>query len=282
MLTRLLNYAVFPLLALTFAGATPTDHTPTRLLGVMYDSIQKVQTVRMKIYALERVERKFLTAHSEIKVQTHPRKVYFINRQRKIEVLHDAAHNEGRALVKPNMFPYVPMLLDPSGALMRKNQHYTVHELGFEFIGKSVALTIKKDKDGVANFRYHGRVKKNGYNCYLIEYENRNYGYVDYKVGEKESATYIAYKLCVNDYLLRYANDLLNDFGYLKKGRVLKVPSLYCKKAVIYLDEHLMLPVSISLYDDKGLFESYDFTDIVINRPFLAGEFSRTFPDYGF
>lgn len=282
MIKRLLSRAALCAFVAVLASGTSTDHTPTRLLGAMYDSIQKVQTVRMKIYAVERVERKYLTANSEIKVQTKPRKVYFVNRARRIEVLYDGASGEPRALVKPNMFPYIPMLLDPAGSLMRKNQHYTIHELGFEFIGKSVALTIKKDKDGIANFRYHGRVKHNGYHCHLIEYENRNYGFVDYKVGEKESATYIAYKLCVNDYLLRYRNNLLNDFGYLKRGRILKVPSLYCRRAVIYLDEKMMLPVSISLYDDKGLFESYDFSEIEVNKPFRSDEFTRGYPDYDF
>lgn len=267
--------------AIVFSGGT-SEFTATRLLAIMYDSIQNVRTLRMNIYALERIERRFLSANSEIKVQTRPRKVYFINRKRGLEVLFDAEHPGGKALVKPNMFPYVPMLLDPSGSIMRKNQHYTIHELGFEFIGKSIALTVKKDQQGLANFKYHGRVAHNGYNCHMIEYENKNYGYVDYKVGEKETATLIAYKLCVNDYLLRYRNDLLNDFGFLRKGKILKVPSLYCKRAVIYIDEKLMLPVGIRLYDDTGIFESYDFTGIEINKPFSSTEFTREFSEYGF
>jgi hypothetical protein len=36
--------------------------------------------------------------------------------------------------------------LDPTGNLMRKNQHYTINELGYSFIGHSIALTINKDK----------------------------------------------------------------------------------------------------------------------------------------
>ena len=281
MLRRWLNrLALLVFASAAFSGGSP-EHPSTRLLGVMYDSIQNVRTVRMKIYALERIERRFLSANSEVKVQSHPRKVYFLNRVRKLEVLYDS-ETGSRALVKPNAFPFIPLLLEPAGALMRKNQHYTINELGFEFIGKSVALTIRKDRNGLNNFTYRGKVKRNGYNCHLIEYENRSYTYVDYTVGEKETATIIAYKLCVNDYLLRYRNDLLNDFGFLKKGRVLKVPSLYCRKAVIYLDERLMLPVSISLYDNAGLFESYDFSEIVVNKPFGDDEFTRSFPVYGF
>ena len=270
-------------IALLLSFANPDkDQGIAKILGHMYDSIANIRTLRMKVSALERIERKYLSANSEIKVQTRPRKVYFINRARRLEVLYNAEVDAARALVKPNIFPYLPLSLDPTGPLMRKNQHYTMHELGFDFIGKSIALTISKDKKGLGNFRYHGKVMKNGFNCYMLEYENPQYGFVDYKVGEKETATVIAYRLCVNDYLLRYRNDLLNDFGFLKKGRTLKVPNLFCKRAVIYIDERLMLPVSISLYDDKGLFESYEFSEIRINKPFRADEFDRDFKDYGF
>jgi hypothetical protein len=165
---------------------------------------------------------------------------------------------------------------------MRRNQHYTIHELGFEFIGKSIALTISKDRNGLSNFRYVGKTKRNGYQCYMLEYENQAYHFTNYLVKEKETASVIAYKLCVNDYLLRYKNDLLNDFGYLKRGSVLQVPTLYCKKAVLYIDDNLFLPVSISLYDDIGLFESYDFTRIRKNVLFRRDEFTREFKEYGF
>jgi hypothetical protein len=255
---------------------------PVRILLQMYDSIRNVSTLRYSVTAIERVERKYHSASSEIKVQTHPRKVYYLNREKKLEILYDAEVAAHKAWVKPNVFPYMTISLDPSGNIMRRNQHYTIHELGYEFIGKSIALTIKKDKEGLANFTYHGRHPKNGYNCHLIEYENKRYTYTDYTVREKETASIIAYRLCVNDYLLRYRNGLMNDFGFLKPGRVLKVPTLYCMRAVVYIDERLMLPVSLSLYDDQGLVESYDYSAIVVNKPFREKEFTRDFPGYGF
>ncbi len=271
------------LLFVVFSFRNPVNELkPARILHQMYDSIKNVKTLRIRVSALERIDRKFFSANSEIKLQTHPRKVYFINRARKLEVLYDSEHLSDKALVKPHVFPYMPIYLDPGGNMMRRNQHYTIHELGFEFIGKSIALTINKDKEGLGNFVYHGKSFKNGYSCLMLEYENKSYGYTEYMVKEKETASLIALRLCVNDYLLRYTNDLLNDFGYLKKGTILKVPTLYCKKAVVYISEKLMLPVSISLYDDKGLFESYDFSGLEINRPFARNEFNRDYPGYGF
>ncbi|MDI1356252.1 MAG: DUF1571 domain-containing protein [bacterium] len=248
----------------------------------MYDSIKNIRTLRQNVHAIERIEKTYSNSVSEIKLQTRPEKVYFRGLSKDVEILYDSEKPEVKALIKLHTFPYLMLNLDPRGNLMRKNQHYTIHELGYGFIGKSVALTINKDRDGIKNFTYRGKAVKNGYTCHLLEYENTNYTYVNYTVRDKETASVIAYELCVNDYLLRYKNNLLNDFGYLKKGTVLKVPTLYCKKAMVFLEEKMMLPVSLSLYDDMGLFESYDYTHIQINKPFQADEFDRDNDAYDF
>jgi hypothetical protein len=253
-----------------------------KILHQMFDSIRNVKNLRVKIYALERFDTKFLTANSELKLEVQPRKLYFINRQKKLEILYNHETHANKALVKVHTFPYVALSLDPTGSMMRKNQHYTINEMGFEFIGYALALTISKDKEGLNHFSLKGKLQKNGYSCYLLEYETKSYTYSDYVVGEKETISSIATKLKVNDYLLHYKNGLLNEFGYLKKGSVLKVPTHYCKKAVIYVDDKLFLPVSISLYDDIGLFESYEFTSIEVNKGIREQEFSKDFKDYGF
>lgn len=265
-----------------FSFKTKRDVLPAKILHQMYDSIKNIRTLRYSVVASERIDNSFLTAASEIKLQTHPRKVYFINRVKKLEILYNANVSKQKALVKPHIFPYMNLNLDVTGNLMRKNQHYTINELGFDFIGKSIALTLSKDKDGLNNFVYQGKHLKNGYNCHLLVYENKAYSYVDYTVVERETASSISGKLCVNDYLLRNKNDLLNDFGYLKKGKILKVPTLYCKKAILFIDEKLCLPVSISLYDDVGIFEYYEFSSLEINKAFLPNEFDKNYKEYGF
>lgn len=265
----------------SFRNST-NENRPARILAQMYDTIKNIRTTQLIVTSIERIDNKYNKAVAEIKVLTHPRKVYFHNRDKKIEILYNSEVAHNKALVKVHTFPYMSLNLDPSGNMMRKNQHYTLHELGFSFIGKSVALTIAKDKDGLNNFKYHGKHQKNGYNCYMLEYENKSYTYVNYTVTEKETASSLASKLCVNDYLLRNRNDLLNDFGILKKGRVLSVPTLYCRRAVLYIDEKLMLPVSINLYDETGLFECYEYENVRINKGFQPNEFNRDFKEYGF
>lgn len=258
------------------------DPKPLRILNQMFDTIDHIKTLRVKISALERGEKGYNSATSEIKLQTMPRKLYFVNKLKKVEILYNAEESTNKAWVKPNTFPYVSVRLDPNGSIMRKNQHYTINEMGFAFIGQALALTLSKDKEGLAHYRCVGKVIKNGYSCLLLEYENNSFTYTDYVVGEYQTVSSIALKLNVNDYVIRYKNNLLNNFSYLKKGTVLKVPVLYCRKAVIYVDEKLYLPVSISLYDDVGLFESYDFTGIVVNGPLKEIDFSKNNKAYGF
>lgn len=258
------------------------EHRVQRLFAQMYDSIRGIKTLRQDVLSLERIENKYAINRSQIKLQTSPRKIYFINPSKKLEILYDEETIPDKAWVKPHVFPYLTMQLDPRGNLMRKNQHYSIMELGYDFIGRSIALTINKDKEGLNNFSLKGKTPKNGHNCYLIEYENKAYAYSDYRVSERETATSIALRLCVNDYLLRQNNNLLNEFGYIKKGTVLHVPTLYCQKAVLFIDDQLLLPVSLSLFDDKGLFESYDYTNVRINDPIEAAEFSKYYKSYNF
>lgn len=256
------------------------SESPMAILHQMYDSIRNVKTLRLSISAIERVGKTYVQANSEIKLQNNPRRLYFVNREKKLEVLYNQNQNNNKALVKPNHIPNLN--LDPTGNMMRKNQHYTIHELGFDFIGQSISLTISKDKEGIKNFTYKGKVKKFNNNCYLIQYENNNYGYNEYTVGSKETVSSIAAKFIVNDYLVRYKNNLLNDFGYLKKGTRILIPNLYCKKAVLFIDEKLMLPVSVSLYDDMGLFESYEYPSISVNSVITDEEFDKDNKSYNF
>lgn len=259
-----------------------SDPRLPKLFARMYDSIHHVHSLKQDILAVERIENTILMNRSKIKLQSSPKKIYFINPSKKLEILYNEEQQRDKAWVKPHIFPYLTMQLDPRGNIMRKNQHYTILELGYDFIGKSIALTISKDKEGLSHFTYKGKALKNGYNCHVVEYENKHYGYVDYTVTERETASSIALKLCVNDYLLRYNNNLLNDFGYLKKGSRIKVPNLYCQKAIIFIDDHLSLPVALSLYDDKGLFESYEYSNVQVNTPITPAEFTKQYSAYNF
>lgn len=253
------------------------------LISAMIDSIKNDLSIRFKVTAIERTNGTYVKAISECKVQTAPRCMYLHNREKKLEILYSTGHYTNKAVVKPHVFPYLTLQLNPNGNLMRKNQHYTINELGFDFIGKSVAMALSKEKENFTRcITYYGKVEKNGNMCYLLVYEAKSFPYNEYIVKEKETVSSIALKFNCNDFLLRTKNDLYNDFDYLKAGSKIQVPQFYCKKAVFYVDEKTMLPVSVAIFDEVGLFESYDFTNIIVNKPISAEEFTKDYKDYHF
>ncbi len=248
----------------------------------MADSVDKVKTLRCHIKALERIDGKFMSAESDIKLDVSPRKLYFRNPEKKLEILYREGEHDNQALVKPNSLP-TSIYLDPNGGLMRKNQHYTIQELGYGFISQTIKSIVVKEKGNIEkNLLYLGIVNKGGEPCHMIKYENKNFTYTDYTVGRNESVSTIAMTRYLSDYMIRYKNDLNSYYGSIKQGKVIKVPSTYCYKAIVFISEKSKLPVALNIYDEKDLWESYEYTRVVINKPFESTEFTRNYKDYHF
>src|SRR4051812_31316109 len=109
--------AILSVLLLVFSFKTQNELSPHKLLVQMYDSIQNIKTLKVKVAAIERVENTFLTAGSDIKLQVSPRRLYLLNRLKKLEVLYNYGEHNNKALVKPHVFPFITMTLDPTGSL---------------------------------------------------------------------------------------------------------------------------------------------------------------------
>lgn len=254
-----------------------------KLITDMLDSAKKVSFLRYSMKSVERIETGYSTSNTKVKLQTHPRKSYLVNTDNKLEVLYHEIELGSKALVKPHVFPYFTMSLDPRGNIMRKNQHFTILDIGFDFTARTIAIALSKEKDQIAkHLNYMGKIEKNKMMCHLLVYENTEFSYYEYTVGHKETVSSIAGKLTVNDYMLRCKNKLYDEYGYLKEGSVIKVPTFYCKKAIFHVDEKTMLPVSVAIYDEIGLFESYDFYNLEVNKPIPNSEFQKNFKGYGF
>ncbi len=254
-----------------------------KLITDMMDSAKKVNYIRFNMKSVERTETGYSMANTKIKLQTHPRKSYLVNTDKKLEILYNEGELNNKALVKPHVFPFFTLTLDPRGNLMRKNQHFTILEIGFDFTVRTIAVALSKEKEQIGKHLTNlGKVEKNKMNCYMLVYENLTFSYFDYTVLHKETVSSIANKFIVNDYMIRCKNKLYDDYGYLKEGSKIKIPTFYCKKAIFYIEEKTMLPISTSIFDEAGLFESYDYFDIELNKPIPANEFKRDFKGYGF
>jgi hypothetical protein len=209
-------FILFVLIAGTLCSQISKEHLKDyKIISDMMDSAKKITSIRYKMKSMERIETGYNKASTQIK----------------IEILYNSTESTTKCLVKPHTFPYVSLNLDPRGNLIRKNQHFTVLELGFDFTVKTIAIALSKEKEQIIkHLTLAGKVEKNNMHCIMLIYENLNFTYHDYVVQPKETVTSIANKLIVNDYMVRTKNKLYNDYGYLKVGSIIKIPSFYCKK----------------------------------------------------
>ncbi len=245
-------------------------------------SIEEVKSLKYHLKIKERGKKGFNDYESSVKFQKKPRKIYLYIKG--IEVLWVEGKNNGKALVKPNSFPFFNLNLDPLGDLMRQDQHHTLNEMGYDYFGTIIGYSVKKIGDRFDEiFKLEGEAKVNGRMCYKITINNKDFGYTDYKIGENESITSIARKLHICEYMILEKNKKFKDyFDILKPGEVIKVPTWYCKKVEMYIDKFYFLPISLKIDDDKGLFEEYNYHFLQVNPKFEEAEFTRDYKGYKF
>lgn len=282
---QLLRTGLCFLLLFIFIGADKENTTISckQIIEQMLDSIKNVKTQRYTVKSTERVDEHILFAESRIKINASPRKIYLFNPSKSIEVLWVQGKNSGNALVRSGSLPLMNFNLDPYGSLMRKDQHHTIFDLGFQYIGMTIANTIiKAPKDFDKHFLYAGSIFYDNHDCHQVIINYPEYKYIEYITAKGETVTSISEKLNTSDFKIRHINDLSSYFGAIREGKKLMIPTPYANKAILYIDKKSALPLSIKIYDEEGLFESYDFSNVVVNKAFADNEFSKSYKDYGF
>lgn len=290
-LLRRYTYFTFIISLLAFKGlaqqkephAIHKDPANSRdLLIKMVKSIKEIQCLKYNLKITERGKKGYNHYESSVKLNRKPRKLYIYIKG--IEVLWTAGTNNGKALVKPNSFPYINLSLDPMGNLMRQDQHHTINEMGFDYFGGIIEYCILKFSDKLdQSVKLEGEEKYNNRLCYKISINNKDFAQTTYTVGASENLTSIARKLFVSEYMIVEMNPKLKDyFDILKPGQVIKVPNWYAKTVTIYIDKFYFLPIGVQIYDDKSLFEEYNYFFLQVNPKFEEDEFTREFKDYNF
>jgi hypothetical protein len=278
---RLLFSALFAVSCLIFL-AQKDDLSCKEIVLKSLKTIDEVKSLKYNLKITERGKKGFNYYQSSVKFQKKPRKIYLYIKG--IEVLWVEGTNKGKALVKPNSFPYFTLNLDPLGDLMRQDQHHTLNEMGYDYFGSIIGYSVKKIGDRFDDvFQLVGEERINNRNCYKIIIDNKDFGYTDYVIGEGESITSIARKLHVCEYMILEKNKKFKDyFDILKPGQVIQVPTWYCRKVEMYIDKFYFLPISLKIDDDKGLFEEYNYHFLQVNPKIEDEEFTRNYKDYKF
>ncbi|UXP33528.1 DUF1571 domain-containing protein [Reichenbachiella agarivorans] len=219
-----------------------------------------------------------------IKMQKKPQRIYFRENfpNNGLEVLFPHPEDETKALVNPNGFPYMNVKLDPRGDIMTKNQHYTLLDVGYDGVVSVVEYLFYKYKNDLEKLvEYHGITLVDGHTCDLIIMQNPTFRYVNYPVAKGETISSIAKKYRLSEYMIKEKNRelYLDD---LTPGTFIKLPTAYSAKMALYIDVDRRIPLRIDIYDDQGLYEKYEFRNVVLNPTFSDKEFLDTYKDYHF
>lgn len=279
---RLLIAALFVLFA---SGRTAPRHAlqevdTKEVINKMLSAIKNIRTLKYNLKCSERINGKMVQTESQVKLQVSPRKVYLYLKGP--EVLWVEGQNSGNALVNPNAFPYVNLNLDPYGSLMRKDQHHTIHEMGFAYLGDVLESVVVKVGDKFDKyFSYTGEDKFLNRSCHKVLITNHDFTYVTYRVKKGENLVTIARRLKVSEYMILEKNKLA-DYYAVKEGQQILVPNGYAKMVMLSIDKQTNLPIAIKTFDDKGLFESYEYHNLQVNVKIADQEFSKDFKDYKF
>jgi len=262
-----------------FAVPSAAPITTQQLIGRLTTAIQTLKSIRCDAEARERIGNKSVPDFTAMKITFNPYRVYLKNRKG-VEVLYVTGQNDNEAFVYPAAFPYVTLSLNPSGSLMRKGQHHTVLQAGFGMIADLLnGPDGRGDNVYTRSFRYAGDSTAQGRACYILRSDYPQFRYVPYRVGKNETVTAVADRFGCGEYRIMERNDLSID-SKLTEGQVVQVPNAYGRRVIVVVDAKTYLPASVTVYDDRGLYEKYAFLNTVVNQPIPLTEFSKDYKGY--
>jgi hypothetical protein len=190
--------------------------------------------------------------------------------------------NDNDAII--NIGAWIPNLhLDPLGHRMKKNEHHSVMNAGFDYMVSIIQHLHNK---------YEGRADKllefGGYGIWderrvaKVTLYSPNFHFDQYTVQASENLIDIARKFHVCEHMILANNEEVDDYRDVSAGQTIRVPSDYAKRTVLYLSREHWLPIKMVIYDGEGLYERFDYLTLSINPDFPAGVFSPDYEKYGF
>ncbi len=275
----LLNMAVMlPLSAIS------AQSPARRCLDGMLAACAKIQTLTFKMVKNERMDGKISEASSQMKYRKSPFSIYVYGLEPKkgVEILFNKGQNKNEAFVYPGGFPYVSLSLSPYGSLMRGDNHFTIYDIGFETLASnlrhSVTLLGNRFDDF---FKLEGAVTWKGYTCDKLVLTDDDYKWISYTIPKTITLEVLARGLHLNTYSIKERNNLSN-YGAIKAGTVLQIPTSFAKKVILYIDKATHLPVYQEIHDDRGKYSFYEFHDLKVNPTLTDEDFSKTNKNYNF
>lgn len=278
-----LNTRIFPAcLTLCLSVGVGLAQSGADITREMFSSTKKIETLTYKMKKTERIDDTMVIQTSTVKLQRKPFKVYTrqLHPNDGLEVLY--LEGSSSALINPNGFPWFNLKLDPQGDRMRKEQHHTIQDAGYDHFVSIVEHLFDKYDEKIHELTKVETATINQRPCWVVEFNNSNFKYIQYKVKNGESITSIANKFKLNGYMILEKNENIKNYNDVTPGQVITIPNDYSPRMILYIDKAIKVPVAMKVYDEKGLYEHYEYSDIKINPKLHPEEFTENYSGYGF
>jgi hypothetical protein len=285
MKTSLLTIKILAIFLLTSMDILGQDESGISITKKMFAKTAAINTLTCNLTKHERIDGKMIKQISFNKIEKDPFRVYLKQLYPKegMEVLYRDGVNNNKALINPNGFPWINLNLNPLENTMRKNQHHTILESGFDHVISILIFLTEKYKSEIDKIvTYNGLVEYQNMVCHSISLISPYFEYIDYTIKENETIIEIASRFKLSEHMILEKNSKVKDYDDVEPGQVIQIPNEYSPKMLVYIDTVDMLPVRMDVYDDQGLYEKYEYSQIVINPELSPEEFSEDYEEYGF
>lgn len=284
MVKRLIYTGMLPALLFVLQSST-TENTKEKILEALFDKNRSINTLMVTMQSRERINGDYTAKKSLFRIIRDPVKIYIKQYypNEGLEVLYNERKYGDKAIVNRNKFPWVNLTLDPLSNSMREDNHHSVFKSGFHFFVSVIEHIHKKYADDPAKgFKYIGTVQYNDRACYKLIFEKPDFSYGKYVVQQGDNLESLSRKFMINDYMIYTANKNIKSFKELTPGTEIKVPDEYAKRIILYIEKDRHIPAGTEIYDDKGLFHEYIYSDVYINPHFGDDVFDKEYKEYGF
>jgi hypothetical protein len=266
------------------ASQVQAQITVRAALDKMYASMSNAKNYSYEMYSKERFGTKYFERDMFFKINETPKKVYAKDLKEGVEILYVKGWNDDKAYINPNGFPWTNVSFSIYSSRVRADNHHLLSTAGFAFTKRLLQRTETKILSSGRKIEDHfsitGEIQFDGKACYKLNMEYADYAVVDYKVTKNIDLETLCLELEVPEYWVKERNKL--DYGTIKAGTTIKVPTTYAKKVVFYIEKSSCLPVVQLLYDDQGLYEKYEYRKLNVNFAPAKGEWTDDCSVYGF
>ncbi len=267
-------------------GAFAQSSSPRDLMLKMVTACEENRSGKFTLHSVERLINGKITESSMIvKYQVKPKKLYLllVDPNAGTEVLFREGEVDDKMLINPSGFPFVNLKLSPFSSLVRRDNHHTIYQIGFDYISSMIRYYLNVYGENFYNYlSIKDTINWDHHTCIHMVCNFKEFETILYTVKVNETLTTIAEKYHLNDYSILVLNPTISDFHKVHAGQIIQIPNFYNRRVDFYVDTVTFLPLIQEIHDSKGMFERYELKSFIANPSFAPDEFTPEFSEYSF